>query len=114
MTSPLTVIGAPSSAGAYAPGQEKAPAAFRRHGLLAALQSAGRHVRDAGDVTHFRWRPEAARPEAMNLAAVRNAAVAVASKVAEACSSGETALVLGGDCTIELGTVAGALRDGSS
>jgi arginase len=27
---------------------------------------------------------------------------------------GESAIVLGGDCTVELGTVAGALRDGSS
>ena len=37
MTRTLCLVGAPSSAGAYAPGQEKAPAAFRRHGLVAAL-----------------------------------------------------------------------------
>jgi arginase len=34
----------------------------------------------------------------------------VAEKVEEALRSGEAALVLGGDCTVELGTVAGALR----
>lgn len=33
----LHLIGAPSSAGAYAAGQEKAPTAFRRHGLVAAM-----------------------------------------------------------------------------
>jgi arginase len=34
--STLAVIGAPSSSGAYAPGQEKAPAALREAGLIAA------------------------------------------------------------------------------
>jgi arginase family enzyme len=34
---PLVLIGAASSAGAYAPGQEKAPAAFRRYGPVAEI-----------------------------------------------------------------------------
>jgi arginase len=110
----LNVIGAPSSAGAYAPGQEKAPAVFRRHGLISALAQPGRQVRDLGDVAAFRWRQDPARPKAMNLDAVQKTAAAVADKVAEALSGGGSALVLGGDCTVELGTVAGALREESS
>ena len=51
----VTVIGAPTSAAAYAPGQEDGPAAMREHGLLAAL---GGDVVDAGDVERFRWRPD--------------------------------------------------------
>jgi arginase len=45
----------------------------------------------------------------MNAAAVANTARALAELVAEALKGGEPVLVLGGDCTIELGTVAGAL-----
>jgi arginase len=110
----IALIGAPSSAGAYAPGQEKAPSAFRRHGLAPAIEQTGRVVRDMGDVAPFRWRPDHVHPEAMNLEAVRRTAVSVADRVAEALSEGESVLVMGGDCTIELGVVAGALRDEAS
>jgi len=114
MTRTLCLVGAPSSAGAYAPGQEKAPATFRRHGLVSALTESGQPVDDRGDIPGFRWRLDPQRPKAMNLDAVRRAAAAVADKVEEALAGDAAALVLGGDCTVELGTVAGALRDGHS
>jgi arginase len=114
MTRVLSLIGAPSSAGAYAPGQEKAPAAFRHNGLIEALTDAGVNVADRGDVPGFRWRPDPLRPKAMNLEAVRATATAVAGRAAAALGAEENVLVLGGDCTVELGTVAGALEDGSS
>ena len=104
----LNVIGAASSAGAYSPGQEEAPAAFRRYGLVDALARRGRAVRDRGDVSQFRWRPDLSRPQAMNLEAVRDVCDRVASHVATAIAAEEDVLVLGGDCTVELGTVAGA------
>jgi arginase len=110
----LSVIGAPSSAGAYAPGQEKAPAAFRRYGLIEALTAAGLGVRDSGDVPLFRWRPDPKRPKSMNLEAVQETAQRVSDLVAAAMATDSAALVLGGDCTVELGTVAGAQRDGST
>ena len=78
----LGLIGAPSSAGAYAPGQEKAPETFRRHGLVAALSHAGRQVSDRGDIAAFRWRPDPARPKAMNLDAAQRTAQDVATRVA--------------------------------
>jgi arginase len=109
----LNVIGAATSAGAYSPGQEQAPAAFRRHRLEEALASRGRTVRDHGDVASFRWRPDLSRPQAMNLEAVRHACDQVASHVAAAIAAGEDVLVLGGDCTVELGTVAGANAAGA-
>jgi arginase len=111
MARTLGLVGAPSSAGAYAPGQEKAPAAFRRHGLVSALLESGLRPNDRGDVPGFRWRPDPQRPKAMNLDAVRRTAAAVADRVGQALADGESVLVLGGDCTVELGTVAGALRD---
>lgn len=113
MTRTLMIVGAPSSAGAYAPGQEKAPAAFRSHGLAEALRVRGRRVVDRGDVAHFRWRPDPAHPKRANLSAVRAAAKAVAEATSEAIMQDHDVLVLGGDCTVGLGTVAGAASDGA-
>jgi arginase len=50
----------------------------------------------------------------MNAEAVAQTASAVADGVASALGNGSAALVIGGDCTVELGTVAGALRGGQS
>jgi arginase len=82
--------------------------------LLEAFGESGIDFRDVGDVTSFRWRPDPARPKAMNLPAVVRSAQSVAAAVAEAMRADEAVLVLGGDCTIELGTIAGALSDSTS
>lgn len=106
----LSIIGVPSSAGAYAPGQEKAPDALREAGLVSLLREQGINVRDYGNVTGFRWQPDKISPNAMNSAVVTRVAGEVAAYVEDFLSNGHIALVLGGDCTVELGTVAGALR----
>jgi arginase len=107
------VIGAATSAGAYGPGQERAPEYLRAHGLVDALMRTSRPVRDAGNVATFVHRPDPEHPQAANVDQVQ-ALVAVAAAVSDAYTRGEDVLVLGGDCTVELGTVAGALADGSS
>ncbi len=78
------------------------------------LSAAGVSVEDDGDVPGFRWRPDKANPRAMNANAVLSAARAVADRVAFAFADHAKVLVLGGDCTVELGTVAGALREKES
>jgi len=103
------VIGAPSSAGAYGPGQELAPAVFRKHGLIDALRASGREVVDRADGALTRWRQDETNPA--NAELVEAVAREVADSVAAAFSTGHDVLVLGGDCTVELGTVAGAVRD---
>ena len=105
----LGIVGAPSSAGAFGPGQEKAPSALRAAGLLDRLRRAGLSVVDHGDVPGFRWRPDPSRRDAQNIEAVTSAALAVSDKVRAARAAGEVVLVLGGDCTTELGTVLGHL-----
>src|SRR5439155_13433828 len=104
----LDIVGAPSSAGAYAPGQERAPQAYRAAGLPALLQERGIAVTDRGDVPGFRWRIDPEHMRAMNADATARVASAVADQVAAGLSDGSAMLVLGGDCTVELGTVAGA------
>jgi arginase len=80
--------------------------------LVGRLTAAGLRVEDHGDVPGFRWRPDREHPLAQNLAVVVATATAVAERVAGVIASGDVALVLGGDCTVGLGTVAGALAAG--
>lgn len=110
----IALIGAPTSAGAYAPGQEDGPAAMRGAGLVDGLRERGFDVVDLGDVPRFRWRPDRERPRAMHAARVASAALAVAENVASAVAEGRLPVVLGGDCTIELGTVVGIRRSDPS
>lgn len=110
----LAIIGAPSSAGAYAPGQEKTPTALRAAGLLDFLTARGIAVDDYGDVAGFRWRADKLNPRAMNVNAAATIAKATAERVASALAADAAVLVIGGDCTVELGTVAGALRETQS
>jgi arginase len=105
----ITVIGVPSSAGAFANGQEKAPTALRAAGLIDRLRDAGANVVDAGDSPVWRWRPDRARPRAQNLEAVVEGVTATRTRVADATRGGRIGLVLGGDCTVGIGTVAGVL-----
>ena len=105
----VTIVGAPTSAGAYAPGQEEGPRALRAAGLLERLQAAGLRVTDAGDVDGFRWRPDPDDPRAANAPPSWRAAAQVAERVAAAAPE-DRVLVLGGDCTTGVGTVAGPAR----
>jgi arginase len=79
---------------------------------VASLTERGIAVADRGDVPGFRWRVDRTNPRAMNATAAATVAGAVADRVAVSLADGASALVLGGDCTVELGTVAGASRDG--
>lgn len=111
MAPSLGIIGAPSSAGAYSPGQEQTPQALRAAGLLERLREQGVEVVDRGDTPVVRWRSDREHRRAMNADAVAATARGLAAKVTGALSAGdERLLVLGGDCTCELGTVAGVVE----
>jgi arginase len=106
----LALLGVPSSLGAHAPGQERAPGAFRRAGLVERLATAGFALDDLGDLATTRYEPDPAHPRAQHAAAVAAVARETADALAPAFSSGQPALVVGGDCTIEVGVVAGLAR----
>jgi arginase len=103
----LVILGVPSSAGAFAAGQERAPAALREAGLVERLAATG-DLLDLGDMPEFRWRPDRAQPRAQHAAQVAETAAGVRDAVAGRLSSGHDLLVLGGDCTVGVGTVAGS------
>jgi arginase len=106
----LGLIGAPSSAGAHGPGQEKAPAALRQAGLLGALREAGLQVEDLGDLPVTRFQPDPANHKRQSRSQVIKVARQVADRVASAVERDLVPLVLGGDCTITLGVVSGLVR----
>lgn len=110
-TTSLDLMGVPSSMGAFTPGQEQTPRALRDAGLLRAIQAVGIRVHDRGDAAVRRWRPDKAHPKAQNVDAVVEVVRETAMRVRESAAGGRTTLVLGGDCTVGLGTVAG-YRDG--
>jgi arginase len=104
----LAVIGAPSGAGACGVGQEQAPAALRAAGLIEALGGVGFEVDDLGDSPVVPWHPDRARPRAQNLEAVLDVVRTTATRVSDALREGDRpVLVLGGDCTVGIGTIAG-------
>jgi arginase len=109
MVASLRVLGVPTSMGAFAPGQEDAPAALRAAGLLERLRQAGVDIDDAGDLPRRRWTADPQQPAAQNVQAVAEVSRATADRVAT-LDGDRPVLVLGGDCSIELGVVAGQLR----
>jgi arginase len=104
------LIGVPSSAGAHGPGQEKAPSALRKAGLLGALREAGLDLEDLGDLPVVRFGPDGANRKRQSQSRVVKVARQVAEAVARAVERELVPLVLGGDCTITLGVVAGLQR----
>ena len=106
----IALIGVPTSAGSHGPGAEQAPAALRAAGLQARLEAAGFEVTDHGDTPVFLYQPDEEHPRARNTAAVVEALTVLRAKVELAAKSGALLLILGGDCAITPGTIAGLRR----
>jgi arginase len=105
---PLIVIGAPTSAGSYAAGQDQAPRVLRESGLLDRLAASGREVRDAGNGPLQVWSPDRDHPFAQNFDEAAGSIRETARMVGDAMAEDADVLVLGGNCTVALG-VMGAL-----
>jgi arginase len=106
----VIILGAATSAGAHHAGQEQAPDALRAGGFAGALAAAGLRVTDIGDVVHEVFRVDKASGTARNAGAAVRAARAVADAVERSAAPDSVLVVLGGDCTITLGVLAGLQR----
>ncbi|MGA8115495.1 MAG: arginase family protein [Actinocatenispora sp.] len=106
----LVVLGVPSSAGAHHAGQELAPAALRAQGFVDRLRAAGLAVTDLGDVAGEVFTSDTLDSTARNIDAVVRVARGVADAVEQQARAGRTPILLGGDCTLTLGVVAGLQR----
>jgi arginase len=83
---------------------------LRAAGLVARLEAAGFQVNDLGDGPLQMYAADEEHPRARNAAAVVEGMSALRLRVEQAVKSGALALVLGGDCSITPGTIAGARR----
>ena len=106
----IGLIGVPSSAGAHGVGQEKAPQALRRAGLGTAMERSGIEVIDFGDLPLALYQPRSVNRTQQNLLQVVDVGRRVANRVDEVLQQHLTPVVIGGDCTITLGVLAGYLR----
>ena len=106
----IAVIGVPSSAGARRIGQERAPQSFRQAALIERLRASGLHVDDLGDLNPVAFRPDKDSPKEQNTVLVLDVAARVAQQVSNALQQNAKPIVLGGDCTITLGVLAGMIR----
>lgn len=109
MTRKFGLLGVPSSAGAHWPGQEKAPRALREAGLAEQLRASELLAQDHGDLPRTRFRPDPGH-HPQSLEAVVRVVESVAARVEAIVRAGQVPLVVGGDCTIELGVISGFLR----
>lgn len=105
----LAIIGVPSGAGACGVGQERTPSAMRSAGLIDHLGRAGFDVTDLGDSEIVPWHPDRANPRAQNVGVIADMVRSTAGRVADALLSEpeRKVIVLGGDCTVGIGTMAG-------
>ena len=103
----VAVFGVPSAAGGRGPGMERAPFALREAGLLDRLRRLGLRVVNLSDLSLFPFRDDPDHPRQRNAEVAACAARAAADEMTRALAEGFT-LVLGGDCSLTLGTLSGA------
>jgi arginase len=111
------IIGAPTDYGADRRGVDMGPSAIRYAGLASKLAGAGVETDDDGDlrVPHAEVRdPDASPPRegrAKFLREVREVSTELADRTANAVSDGVVPVVLGGDHSVAVGTLAGVRRE---
>lgn len=108
----IAYVGVPTSLGSYGPGQEKAPQAFRDAGFPEILREEGLTVVDYGDLPVRRWRPDRTNLLAQHGEAVVACVRETEAHLSKSVSQGHIPVVIGGNCTVELGVVAANLRKG--
>jgi len=106
----IALIGAPSSAGAFSPGTEKAPTALRAAGLVERLQGAGFEVTDYGDCAPRLFADDEEHRRARNLTEIVAGLNDLKTRAEIALKSGALVLVLGGECVQAIGLLTGARR----
>jgi arginase len=110
------VIGVPNDFGSNRRGVDMGPSAIRYADLLAELEAAGVDVTDAGDVRvpHLPRRDDGEDgpvENARHLDEVAEVTTALADTVADCVGGGELPVLLGGDHSLSIGSLAGTARD---
>ncbi|MFT3690825.1 arginase [Paenirhodobacter sp.] len=105
----ISLIGAPVDSGQRRPGCLMGPAAYRVAGIAAVLRDLGHRVTDLGDALPEALPPaQCANPAVDQLDETLGWTAALRGHVARALDAGGVPVVLGGDHSLALGSVAGA------
>jgi arginase len=105
----VSIIGAPCGFGASVAGVDLGPAAMRVAGLRQRVARLGYEVRDLGDLRfECPTDPPAHGDKLRYLREIKEACVQLAEDVKKSLAGGELPVVLGGDHSVAIGSVAGA------
>ncbi|KIL53576.1 arginase [Jeotgalibacillus alimentarius] len=104
----ISVIGVPMDLGQMRRGVDMGPSAIRYAGLLERLEAVGHSVTDLGDIQIDQpERVHTADTNLRNLDAVVKGSTALADQVKKVKTDGDFPLILGGDHSIAIGSLAG-------
>jgi arginase len=107
MKKDISIIGVPMDLGQSRRGVDMGPSAMRYAGLNERLESLGYNLEDCGDIVIGRPEKPSNFKGLTNLKAVANASQILADSVRSEIGKGRFPLVLGGDHSIAIGTLAG-------
>jgi arginase len=120
----VEIVGVPMDLGGNRRGVDMGPSGIRYAGLAAKLSEIGYRVRDRGNIrvkdpdegrathTYEKFEGEIRRPKAHNVDEIVRASEELAQVVEAIAKAGNIPLVLGGDHSIGMGTIAGLDRAG--
>ena len=120
----VEIVGVPMDLGGNRRGVDMGPSGIRYAGLAAKLSEIGYRVRDRGNIrvkdpdegrathTYEKFEGELRRPKAHNVDEIVRASEELAQVVEAIAKAGNIPLVLGGDHSIGMGTIAGLDRAG--
>lgn len=112
INSNLTLIGVAIDLGAGTPGVSLGPSAMRYASVRERLENIGYHVEDLGDIVASKPASPVAETEKIRfLDEVTRVNEALCHKVDTVMKSGRFPLVMGGDHSIAIGTIAGVLQN---
>lgn len=104
----ISIIGVPVDLGQSRRGVDMGPSAIRYAGAVERLQALGHHVTDKGNITVSAiHEPSCNEAGLKNLKEVTEATEALAASVSDSVKNKKFPLVLGGDHSIAIGTLAG-------
>ncbi|HTR12790.1 MAG TPA: arginase [Roseiarcus sp.] len=108
----LTILGAPIEAGASMPGCAMGPAMLRAAGIARTLRELGHDVLDRGDLAleHVPAHHPLAKGKARNFGEISAWARLLARETHAVMAAGRLPIVLGGDHSLAMGSVAGVAR----
>lgn len=107
MQKPISIVGVPMDLGQTKRGVDMGPAAIRYAGAMERLSKLGYSIEDFGDLEIERSQVEQAHVRLKNIDEVVKANEKLASLVSDIVKKDHFPLILGGDHSIAIGTIAG-------